>query len=147
MASKEFKSIDRDIRDHEWDNNDFDLGFTDSTCPFKSIISEIEEPGKGYTFALNHGPRIDRLIARKWNIVDPSRLANRQTFTMEKRDPEARQCITTGDTVLLERDIRYSEKEDGHLHKKNIDVMRTAMDPIKKTTVHDYLTPFRNRIV
>lgn len=146
MATKEFKSVDRDIREHEWDKDDFDLGFTDSTCPFDIILDEVRIPGMDYLFALNHGPRLDRLIARKWQIVEPSRLANRQTFTMEKRDPEARQCITTGDTVLMERDIRYSEREDEHLHKKNIEVMRTAMDPIKKTTVHDYLTPFRNRV-
>lgn len=146
MASKEFKSIDRDIREHEWDKDDFDLGFTDSTCPFSSMMREIEEPGMTYICALNHGPRIDRLLARKWNIVDPSRLTNKQTFTIEKRESDARQTITTGDTVWMERDSRYSDREDAHLHKKNIDVMRTAMDPIKKTTVHDYLTPFRNRV-
>lgn len=35
--NNEFKSVDRDIREHDLENNDFDLMFTDSTCPFKPI--------------------------------------------------------------------------------------------------------------
>ena len=36
--NNEFKSIDRDIREHELEGSDFDLMLTDSTCPFKSLI-------------------------------------------------------------------------------------------------------------
>ena len=44
--NNEFKSVDRDIREHDLENNDFDLMFTDSTCPFKVLIEEIMQPGR-----------------------------------------------------------------------------------------------------
>ena len=31
MADKGFKSIDRDIRKHDFDDDDFDISFTDSS--------------------------------------------------------------------------------------------------------------------
>ncbi len=88
--NSEFKSIDRDIREHDWDKDDFDLDFTDSTCPFTAIVDEIKEPGMEYYFALNSPERIDRLLSRKWSVVDPDRLSNKQTFTQARKGLEAR---------------------------------------------------------
>ena len=49
----EFKSLDRDIRDHNLSDSDFDLQFADSTCPFNALITEVKQPGEEYYFALN----------------------------------------------------------------------------------------------
>jgi hypothetical protein len=138
----DFKSVDRDIREHEWSKDDFDLSYTDSTCPFSAIIKEVQEPGMSYYFALNTSNRIDRLLARKWNVVDPSRLSNRQTFTLNRKSPELRDCITTGDTILLERDARYSKVEDEQHNKSSVSRIIDATKQILSTNMYDPLNPF-----
>ena len=64
-----------------------------------------------------------RLLSRKWRVVDPDRLSNKQTFTQARKGLEARDCITTGDTILLERDVRYGDKERAHLKQKNTNII------------------------
>lgn len=142
--NSEFKSLDRDIREHDWDKNDFDLDFTNSDCPFTAIIEEIKEPSMEYYFALNSPERIDRLLTRKWNVVDPDRLSSKQTFTKARKGIEARDCITTGDTILLERDARYGNKEREHLKQKNNVVMRDSLKNVT-TDIYTLNTPFRDR--
>ena len=56
-------------------------------------------------------------------LVDPDRLSNKQTFTQARKGLEARDCITTGDTILLERDVRYGDKERAHLKQKNTNII------------------------
>ena len=142
--NSEFKSIDRDIREHDWDKDDFDLDFTDSTCPFTAIVDEIKEPGMEYYFALNSPERIDRLLSRKWSVVDPDRLSNKQTFTQARKGLEARDCITTGDTILLERDVRYGDKERGHLKQKNTNIMHDTLAGLT-TDVYRVNSPFQDK--
>ncbi len=142
--NSEFKSIDRDIREHDWDKDDFDLDFTDSTCPFTTIVDEIKEPGMEYYFALNSPERIDRLLSRKWSVVDPDRLSNKQTFTQARKGLEARDCITTGDTILLERDVRYGDKERAHLKQKNTNIMHDTLAGLT-TDVYRVNSPFQDK--
>ena len=143
-TNSEFKSIDRDIREHDWDKDDFDLDFTDSTCPFTTIVDEIKEPGMEYYFALNSPERIDRLLSRKWRVVDPDRLSNKQTFTQARKGLEARDCITTGDTILLERDVRYGDKERVYLKQKNTNIMHDTLAGLT-TDVYRVNSPFQDK--
>lgn len=143
-TNAEFKSIDRDIREHDWDRDDFDLDFTDSTCPFTAIVDEIKVEGMEYYFVLNSPERIDRFMARKWHVVDPDRLSNKQTFTRERKGIEARDCITTGDTILLERDIRYGDKEREHLNRRSTNIMRDTLAGLT-TDIYSATAPFRDK--
>ena len=138
----EFKSIDRDIREHELSDSDFDLQFTDSTCPFDAIIREIKQDGEEYYFALNSPDRIDRLLTKKWYIVSPDRLQNKRTYRADKR--EERDCITTGDTILLARDIRYGEKERQHYQNLGVKVMRDTLQRVQ-TDAYNPLMPFSSQ--
>lgn len=132
----------RDIRSHEWDKDDFSVFYTDSTCPFTKVLDQIKQPDMSYCFALNHEPRLDEMLNAGWNAVDPSRVANRVTFNTKKRDPDERQCIRVNDTVVLERDERYSKREEELMSHKNVDVIRKAISPCKTTTVQSLVNPF-----
>ena len=138
----EFKSLDRDIREHQLSDSDFDLGFTDSTCPFGALVEEIYEPGEEYTFALNSPERIDRLLARKWSIVSPDRLQNKRTYRSDKRADN--DCITTGDTIVLTRDQRYGDKERKHYDDLGVRVVRDSLQRIQ-TDVFNPLQPFSDK--
>jgi hypothetical protein len=141
----EFKSVDRDIREHDWSADDFDLSFTDSTCPFSAIVEEVRTPDMEYMFALNNPERIDRLMVKKWVPVDPSRLANKQTFTQARKNAAIRDCITTGDTLLLERHIRYGNREREFLQQKNNVVMNNTVSGLVQTDIRQILSPFQDK--
>lgn len=140
--NNEFKSVDRDIREHDLENSDFDLMFTDSTCPFKSLIDEIKQPGEEYYFAYNNPERINRLLAKKWYIVSPDRLKNKRTYKGDLRAEN--DCITTGDTILLARDERYGIKEQEYYENKAIRVMRDTLQKVQ-TDIYNPLMPFSDR--
>ena len=42
MADKSLKYIDRDIRKHDFDDDDFDISFTD--CHFEQILNQVKQP-------------------------------------------------------------------------------------------------------
>jgi hypothetical protein len=140
----EFKTIDRDIRKHEWNDDDFDLSFTDSTSPFDVIIAEIEEPGMEYYFALNSPERLDRLMTKGWRVVSPDRLANKRNFTAERKGLDAKDCITTGDTILLERPMRFGDKERAHFNEKSTTVMKDTLTKMR-TDIYNPANPFSGR--
>lgn len=140
--NNEFKSIDRDIREHELEGSDFDLMLTDSTCPFTSLIDEIKEPGEEYYFAYNNPERINRLLAKKWYIVSPDRLKNKRTYRGNLR--EENDCITTGDTILLARDERYGLKEQQYYEQKAVRVMRDTLQKVQ-TDIYNPVMPFSDR--
>lgn len=140
--NSEFKSIDRDIREHELENSDFDLMFTDSTCPFKSLIDEINQPGEEYYFAFNSPERINRLLAKKWYLVSPERLKNKRTYRGDLRSEN--DCITTGDTIVLARDERYGIKEQEYYENKAIRVMRDTLQKVQ-TDIYNPVMPFSDR--
>ena len=131
----------RDIRKHDWDDVDYEVSFTDSTSPFDEIVAEIREPEMEYYFALNAPERLDRLLIRHWRIVDPDRLSNRRNLTANSRKSEDRQGITTGDTIVLERPIRFGDKEKDYLYNKNIQVVRDGLKPMQ-TDVYNVANPF-----
>ena len=138
----EFKSIDRDIREHDLEQDDFDYRPTDSTCPFKALIDEIKQPHEEYYFALNSPDRINRLLAQKWYIVSPDRLKNKRTYRGDLRAEN--DCITTGDTILLARDDRYGIKEREYYEKKSVRIMRDTLQRVK-TDVFNPLMPFSDK--
>lgn len=138
----EFKSLDRDIREHDLSDSDFDLQFADSTCPFYALITEVKQPGEEYYFALNSPERIDRLLAKKWYIVSPDRLQNKRTYRADKRGEN--DCITTGDTILLARDVRYGDRERKHYEDLGVRVMRDTLERME-TDVFNPLQPFSDK--
>lgn len=140
--NNEFKSIDRDIREHDLEASDFDLMLTDSTCPFKALIDEIKQPGEEYYFAFNSPERINRLLAKKWYIVSPDRLKNKRTYRGNLR--EENDCITTGDTILLARDERYGLKEQQYYEQKAVRVMRDTLQKVQ-TDIYNPVMPFSDR--
>ena len=140
--NNEFKSVDRDIRDHDLENNNFDLMFTDSTCPFKSLIDEIKQPGEEYYFAYNNPERINRLLAKKWYVVSPERLQNKRTYRKDLRDES--DSITTGDTIVLARDERYGLKERQYYEQKAEKVMIDTLQKIQ-TDIYNPLMPFSEK--
>ena len=140
--NNEFKSIDRDIREHDLENNDFDLNFTDSTCPFQAIIDEIKQPGEEYYFALNAPERINRLLAKKWYVVSPERLKNKRTYRKDLR--EESDSITTGDTIVLARDERYGIKEKQYYEKKAEKVMIDTLQKVQ-TDIYNPVMPFSEK--
>ena len=140
--NNEFKSVDRDIREHDLEHNDFDLMFTDSTSPFKALIEEIMQPGEEYYFAFNSPERINRLLAKKWYIVSPDRLKNKRTYRGDLRSEN--DCITTGDTILLARDERYGIKEQEYYENKAIRVMRDTLQKVQ-TDIYNPVMPFSDR--
>ena len=140
--NNEFKSVDRDIREHDLEHNDFDLTFTDSTCPFKALIDEIKQPGEEYYFAFNSPERINRLLAKKWYIVSPDRLKNKRTYRGDLRSEN--DCITTGDTIVLARDERYGIKEQEYYQNKAIRVMRDTLQKVQ-TDIYNPVMPFSDR--
>ena len=140
--NNEFKSVDRDIREHDLENNDFDLMFTDSTCPFKALIDEIMQPGEEYYFAFNSPERINRLLAKKWYVVSPDRLKNKRTYRGDLRSEN--DCITTGDTIVLARDERYGIKEQEYYENKAIRVMRDTLQKVQ-TDIYNPVMPFSDR--
>jgi hypothetical protein len=140
--NNEFKSVDRDIREHDLEASDFDLMLTDSTCPFKSLIDEIKEPGEEYYFAYNNPERINRLLAKKWYILSPDRLKNKRTYRGNLR--EENDCITTGDTILLARDERYGLKEQQYYEQKAVRVMRDTLQKVQ-TDIYNPVMPFSDR--
>lgn len=140
--NNEFKSVDRDIREHDLENNNFDLMFTDSTCPFKSLIDEIKQPGEEYYFAFNSPERINRLLARKWYVVSPERLQNKRTYRKDLWDES--DSITTGDTIVLARDERYGLKERQYYEQKAEKVMIDTLQKIQ-TDIYNPLMPFSEK--
>lgn len=140
--SKNDSGMNRDIRAAEWEGDNFSVHYTDSTCPFTKVLDQIREPGKDYLFALNHEPRLDEVMNQGWNEVDPSRIANRVRFSKKSPDSEERQCIRVNDTVVFERDERYSKREMELMNRRNADVMLKAISPCQKTTVQDLTNPF-----
>lgn len=140
--NSEFKSIDRDIREHELENNDFDLMFTDSTCPFKSLIDEIKQPGEEYYFAFNSPERINRLLTKKWYLVSPERLKNKRTYRKDLR--EESDSITTGDTIVLARDERYGLKEQQYYEQKAEKVMIDTLQKVQ-TDIYNPVMPFSEK--
>jgi hypothetical protein len=140
--NNEFLSVDRDIREHDLEVSDFDLMLTDSTCPFKSLIDEIKEPGEEYYFAFNSSERINRLLAKKWYIVSPDRLKNKRTYRRDLRSEN--DCITTGDTILLARDERYGLKEQQYYEQKAVRVMRDTLQKVQ-TDIYNPVMPFSDR--
>lgn len=139
----DFKSIDRDIREHEWAESDFDLAFTDSTCPFEAILSEIREVGMDYYFALNSPERIDRLLIKKWRLVSNDRLRNKRTFSLSFRK-EVSDYITTGDVILLEREKKYGDYENRVQEERNIQMMQSTLNNVDTDAVNPY-SPFSSR--
>lgn len=134
--------MNRDIRATEWDKDDFSVHYTDSTCPFTKVLDQIRQPEMDYRFALNHEPRLDELLNQGWNAVDPSRIANRVTFSLKKRDADERQCIRVNDTVVLERDIRFSNREAELMNRNSIDAVRKAVGSCDNTTIQSLTNPF-----
>lgn len=145
MGNKGFKTeggTNRDIRAPEWDKDDFGVFYTDSTCPFTKVLDQIKQPHMSYYFALNHEPRLDEMLNAGWNAVDPSRIANRVTFNTKKRDPDERQCIRVNDTVVLERDERYTQRENEIMNHTNANKVRNAISACDTTTVNSLTNPF-----
>lgn len=139
----EFKSLDRDIREHELSNSDFDLVYTDSTCPFAAIIDEIKQPGEEYLFALNSPERINKVINKKWYMVSPDRLkTKRSTYRADKR--EENDSITTGDTIVFARDKRYGESEDKYYNASSTRVMHDTLQRVR-TDAYNPLQPFSDK--
>ena len=140
--NNEFKSVDRDIREHDLENSDFDLMFTDSTCPFKSLIDEIKQPGEEYYFAYNNPERINRLLVKKWYVVSPERLKNKRTYRKDLR--EESDSITTGDTIVLARDERYGLKEQQYYEQKAEKVMIDTLQKVQ-TDIYNPVMPFSEK--
>lgn len=140
--NNEFKSIDRDIREHEIEKDDFDLNFTDSSCPFQALVDEIKQPGEQYYFALNSPERINRLLAKKWYVVSPERLKNKRTYRKDLRDES--DCITTGDTIMLARDERYGIKEQEYYNQKSENIMLDTLQKVQ-TDVYNPVLPFSDK--
>lgn len=144
--SKKFVGIDRDIEDRDiranvLEEEDFNIFLTDSTCPFTTIMEQVKEDGKDYIFALNDGQRIDRLRMKGWELTDPTQLKSNSKFSIDDRDKNAHLKIITGDTVLMERDLRYSIAEEKYLQNKNIEVLRSAVHQ-RTTDIPNLMTPF-----
>jgi hypothetical protein len=140
--NNEFKSVDRDIREHKLNDHNFDLSFTDSTCPFEAMIDEIKQPGEEYYFALNASERINRLLAKGWYIVSPDRLKNKRAYRKDLR--EEADSITTGDTILLARDERYGIKEREHYEKKAVTIMKDTLQRVN-TDAYNPILPFSDK--
>ena len=137
---------DRDIRRAPFEEDDFNFSFTDSTCPINEAIAQVREPGFDYIAAYKDPRRINALLAKKWVFVDPSILKNRPTFNIDERTKD---MITIGDTILMKRDSRYSEREEQHQVEKNRSMMASSLsgfkrskDPITQITNID--NPFSN---
>ncbi len=145
MSRKQLRDdvgTNRDIREHEWDKEDFSVFYTDSTDPFVKIMDQIRQPGMSYHAALNHEPRLDEMLNCGWNTVDPSRIANRVTFNIKKRDPDERQCIRVNDTVILERDERYTKREEELANRNSVEAVRRAVSSCDTTSIQSLTTPF-----
>jgi hypothetical protein len=138
-TNNEFKSVDRDIREHELGNTNFDQSYTDSSCPFKALIAEIQQPGEEYCFALNAPERINNLLSKGWYIIPPERLHTKRTYRKNLRDEI--DSITTGDTILLGRDERYGIKEREYFEKKAKKVMIDTLQKVQ-TDVYNPVMPF-----
>lgn len=134
---------DRDIRAHDFEGENFNIMFTDSSCPFTAILEQVSEPGKDYFFALNDGQRIDRLRIKKWELSDPSLLKSNLKYSIDEKDRNSHLKIINGDTVLMERDMRYSIAEKEYLNNRTIEVTKSALH--KRTTdIPNLTTPFKN---
>lgn len=132
----------KDVRKHELADFDYDYTPTDSTCPFKTIVDQLQEPGFEYMFAYNSPERIDRLYRENWVAVSPERLNNKRTFSDLKN--EQKLYITSGDTVLLERDKRYGDRERSAYEKHGLVAVDNTLKNLRLTDVRNPRNPFSN---
>ena len=139
----DLEEIERDIRTHEFADDDFAINFTDSTCPFTHIMEQIKEPGMQYLFAHNDPDSIAKAMRRKWVLVDKSRLTNKSDFE-DQRSVYSKEGITAGDTILMERDERYGKSETRHYQDAGVDLVRSSLQPMNKVNIRDLRKPFSN---
>lgn len=121
----------RDIRKADFEDDDFDISFTDSTCPINAIVSQVREPGFDYILALNDPRRINSLLGKRWVFVDPTLQSSRPTFNIEEK---LKDVITVGDTILMKRDSRYGAKEELRGIEKNRSVMASSLSGFKRSS-------------
>lgn len=131
----------RNIRAHEFEENNFDVSFTDSTSPFTAIINQIKEPGKSYNYAYASDERLIKLFSKGWSLSDPEKLPSYNRFSLKKRDLDDTPCIRVGDTVLVERAEQFSKQEKERHHNDSAKQVANVLQTLK-TTTDDVWNPF-----
>lgn len=140
MSKKPFKSIDRDIREHEFEHDNFAIGFSDSTDPFQVISSQLSDPDYEYAFVLNDPSRVMTKRLEKYEIVDPSLMLNRADIFKQSDRPD---CITVGDLIYMRRPKQYRAIVEERHRAKNYETLSKVLSEGKTTEpIHNIESPF-----
>lgn len=108
FRSVDLPIMDRDIRDHDFAENDYNIAYTDSTNVFSVILSQFNDPTHDYAFVLNDPSRMVMKRLAGYQIVDPSLIGNHREIFMD----EEKSRINAGDLVLMRRPMKYRVMDD-----------------------------------
>ncbi len=114
----EFKSVDRDIRYHEWEDANFDIQFNDTTCPFTEVLDQIKEPGYDYAAAYCSDENIAKYARKGWFVVDPALCTNKKLIAVKDIGRSNLECISVGDTIIMARRSEIGRKEEVYKRDK-----------------------------
>lgn len=148
VGSKQLKN--RDIRSSHFEQNDFNISYSDSSDPFAETLKEIEEPGMQYHFASSDDHRINGLCRRGWEILDPKDFSAKKFYLADKQARENASYLQVGGAIVMQRDERYQEGEDRWLKQERGKRYHAALSRetgIYKRTAEDirsYSNPFAN---
>lgn len=138
FRSVDLPIIDRDIRDHDWEENDFNVSYTDSTDLFSVIMSQFNDPANEYAFVLNNSSRIVTKKLEGYEMVDPQLIGNRRDIFMD----EEKNRISTGDLVLMRRPIKYRERADRVNRDKTKNILRSVLSNTSAHGIRNIESPF-----
>jgi len=144
MTRKQFESVDRerkDIREHDWEAENFDINFSDSTNPFAVITSQVSDSENEYAFVLNDSSRIMSKRLEGYSFVDPSSVTGYSDIFMDRDRPDR---ITTGDLVYMKRPKRHREAVDNQVRKMSYEKVKACIPNIQNTSgkVRNVESPF-----
>lgn len=133
MTRSKAVSVERerkDIREHDWMEDDFDVTFTDSTNPFTAITSQFNDPDYEYAFVLNDEGRImDQRFKGGYEFVDPSAITGYSDIFTNRNHPDR---ITTRDLVCMKRPKRYREKQNNMMRKISYQKIQSCLPNIQQ---------------
>lgn len=128
---------DRDIREHEWEGDNFHLSFNDSTNPLAVIASQFTDSEHEYAFVLDNSSRIAMKKLEGYETVDPELITNRRDIF---RDAEKNR-ISTGDLVFMRRPRQYRDRVQQDHKNKNLSVLKRVLDQTN-VSVRNIESPF-----
>ena len=138
-ANSDFRSIDRDIREHEWAKDNYNVSFTDSTNPISVILSQFNDPELEYAFVLDNPSRIVMKKLEGYEIVDPGLMGDKREIFMHG---DTKDRISTGDLILMRRPKSYRVRINNEIRMKTKNITQGVLQQSSGHRINNIESPF-----